>query len=175
METFKIYFLHILQICNTIYWLSQSGWESFKSYISVPPVLRSPGYTPLVFKAQHFWGSSLWGRSHGMTFLMWSINPLLLGEKLHICEILPNRGGHCTGYGVFGETLFLPFLPVWIWSFSSLFWWHCSASFQIFSEGIISHVAVDLLCLWEGMSLGSSMLPSSSWNFMTTLISSSFF
>lgn len=65
--------------------------------------------------------------------LMWSMDPSLPMETLHICEISPDW---ITTLGVvFGKTVSLPLLPVLVWSFYPLLWRSCLASFQVFFRG----------------------------------------
>ena len=71
---------------------------------------------PLVFKARCSGASSLWYWSQWLRCLMWGVNPLLLREKLRICEILLTVGHHAVG-GVFVETFSPPHLSVALLSF----------------------------------------------------------
>ena len=61
-----------------------------------------------------------------------------------------------TGGGFFCETVFLPLLHVWMWPFCPVLWSSCSASSQVLFRENCSVWAVDLLCLWEEVSSGSS-------------------
>ena len=60
--------------------------------------------------------------------------------------------------GAFGETMSLPLVP--ISSGPTLLWESYSSVSQgyyyFFLEGIASHVAVDLVCLWKELSSGYS-------------------
>ena len=55
--------------------------------------------TALVFNSRHFGGSSLRCRSQWLGYLGWGMNPLLLREKLQICEIPPDCGSPSWAWG----------------------------------------------------------------------------
>ena len=88
--------------------------------------------SPIGFQSQMFWGLIclvLW-----LWCLMWGVNPLLLREKLRICEILLIVGHHAVG-GVLSR----PFLlPISVWPFYPLLCRNCSASFQTFFRENVS-------------------------------------
>lgn len=88
---------------------SESVCESFwsKMSFSSSPLVHLD-VSPVGFQSQTFGGSSLQCRSQGLRCLMWGMNPSLIGQKLHICEI-PSVWGW--GYGMSGETMSLPLLP----------------------------------------------------------------
>jgi len=128
-----------------------------KEYFRSPQPLRIPGVSPpLVSKARCFGGaSSLPCRSQVMGCLMWGINPSFLKEKFRIHDIPP----YCVslhGGGVFSKTTSLSLLPVSMWAFLSLVVEAVQLVLSYFSVGTIPYVAVNLSCLWEEGSLGSS-------------------
>lgn len=63
--------------------------------------------------------------------------------------------GHHARGGVFGETVSLPLQPISLWDLSFFFF---EGALQLLfgpsSEGIVSYVAVDLLCPWEDVNSG---------------------
>jgi len=89
-QMFEDLFMNLLRIwsrcfsncCFCVGSKGESVHKPFKSGLSIlhslPGLL---GISPVGFQRQMFWGSSLWWRSQGSGFLMWSTNPLLLQEK----------------------------------------------------------------------------------------------
>ena len=87
---------------------------------------------------------------------MWASNPLLLRENLRIlCSLL--IVGHLARGQVYGKIVFQPLLLTLMWVFFSFAQYVGVAQldFVFFSEEILSHIAVDLVCLGEEVSSGS--------------------
>ena len=80
---------------------------------------------------------------------MWSSNPLLFREKIYTFVVSPSCGWpqlECAFF--FPHSGHIPAFPACLDAVQVLF--------IQFSDGIIPHVVVDLLCLWEEVSSGFS-------------------
>lgn len=85
---------------------------------------------------------------------MCGMNPLLLREKLWICDIFSNCGSLCQG-GVFLRLSLRLSYPPWWGPFIIYFEGIVQRVFRCFSEVIVPYMAVDLVCLWGEESSGS--------------------
>lgn len=85
--------------------------------------------TIFIFKARHLGSLSLWCRSLRSMCWTWGMNPLLLREKLPICEFPPNCGLMVTGHlCLFSPSshILLPFTVEELFSFLIFFKGDCS-------------------------------------------------
>lgn len=63
-----------------------------------------------------FWGLICLLKDPRVECLTWGTDLLLLREKFHIFEILPNSGSLYLGWD-FGKSMSLPLLPISVWPF----------------------------------------------------------
>lgn len=92
---------------------------------------------------------------------MWVMNPLLLREMLWVLSFCPIASRHTKGR-VLGKIMSQPVLPALMW-FPSGFPNVIGTLPQFLGLSFrrnCSIFTVDLVCLWEEVSLGSSTLPS---------------
>ena len=93
-----------------------------------------------------FGDSSLCYTSQELVYLMWVVNPSFLRKKLWVCEMPPDCGSQCQGWGSDkAASAFFSHLDVTVLS--------CKGGIRLvfwsFAEGTIPYVAVDLVCPWE--------------------------
>ena len=106
-------------------------------------------YAPVVFKAQHFWGYSLWCRFQMLGNWCGAQAPCSSGRIFLFVRSLLIMG-HYTRGRVFGDTMSLPLLPVWMSPFYPLLWSRRSASFQVFFRGNCSICSYRFGCVHRG-------------------------
>lgn len=132
---------------------SESAHKPFKSRISV---LYSP-VVPLDISLDGFLSQMFWELVSPVPRVgVPNVRQKPLTEEFH-CETPPS--GCYTGDGSFGKISASPT------HLNDPFILCCGAVqlvLMFFSEGIVSHVAIDLLCLWEEVSSGSSC--ATIWN-----------
>lgn len=117
-------------------------------------------YSLLIFKGRHFRDLSFLCKIWGFGCLIWSLNPLLLMEKIFTFVVPLNCGLLQLKCGIFlDEPSSLPlflvsrccsFTPCWggsVYQFSCVFW-----------EELFQNIVADLLCPWEEVSSGSSYI-----------------
>ena len=90
---FKLLFVHWVLGCVRLYVTPLKRKSQFLIALWVP-------WTPLVFLARYFGGSSLWCSSQGLGCLMWDTNPLFLQKKCWIGEIPPLLWVTMSGVGI---------------------------------------------------------------------------
>lgn len=86
---------------------------------------------------------------------MWVTNSLLLQEKCWTGSFFPIMCHRAMG-GAWDMIMSLSLLPISMWFFSPLLGRTAPVVFRYMSEGHDPSEAVDLVCLWEEMSLGLS-------------------
>lgn len=128
---------------------SETAFKSLKMSISISySPLGRLDVSPIGCLSQTFWGLIFLVQVPRFGCLMWGTNPSLLWER----ETLDLWGPFLLGVTVSGVGILERLCLCLSYSspcglFNSLLWRSISASFQFsFSEGIVSHVAVDLVC-----------------------------
>ena len=138
-----------LRVSKDVHGLSRRG--VIVSYSTLGP----PDISPVGFTNQPFWVLSSWFIFQGLQSPLWSTNPWHLQKSAYLVRSLSLMCHHTKG-GFFCETVSLPLLPILMWSSFPLLWRVLHLVFRSLSERNDPYVALDVMFLWEEVSLGSS-------------------